>query len=389
MNVALVHMRHAHSGGTERYLDHLAGFLARRGHRVTIVCRSHAEPPHPAVRFVRLRPPSIGAAWRLVSFGAAVERHVRASGYELVYGLGRTWTHDVVRLGGGCHATYLERLHGTGAGLRLAGLRPKHRAILAAERRALAPGAYARIVVNSELVRRDVLERFRAPPGDVRVVHNGVDVQRFHPRQRAAGGAELRRSLGLEPGDYVVLFLGNGYERKGLDLVLAACAELARALPGARLVVAGNDSREGHYRRLAERLGISGATRFLGARRDAELVYAAADLYALPTRYDPFANSTLEALASGLPVVTSAANGGAELIQSGQEGEVLRAPDAAGLAAALRAWADPERRRAGALAARALAERHPIEAKLEQSLELLEEVRAARPAARAAAHSPA
>src|SRR5262245_66213563 len=101
-------MRHAHTGGTERYLNQVAEFLARRGDEVTIVCRSREAPPHPAVKFVELRPFAIGSAWRMTSFASAVEDHVRTAGYDVVYGLGKTWTHDVLRLGGGCHATYLE-----------------------------------------------------------------------------------------------------------------------------------------------------------------------------------------------------------------------------------------------------------------------------------------
>src|SRR6185295_18991211 len=109
MRLALTHLRHARTGGTERYLNGLAGFLAARGHEVTIVCRSHAAPPHPAVRFETLRGLALGGAWRTWSFARAVERHVTEHGaesalagrrYDLVVGLGRTWTQDVLRLGG-------------------------------------------------------------------------------------------------------------------------------------------------------------------------------------------------------------------------------------------------------------------------------------------------
>jgi UDP-glucose:(heptosyl)LPS alpha-1,3-glucosyltransferase len=79
MKVALVHMRHKGIGGTERYLNQIAAYLAARGDDVTIVCRSHETASHPAVRFVRLRPFAMGAAWRMWSFAAAVERHVRST----------------------------------------------------------------------------------------------------------------------------------------------------------------------------------------------------------------------------------------------------------------------------------------------------------------------
>src|SRR5688572_16347200 len=225
MRVALVHMRHAATGGTERYLNQLADHLATAGWEVTVVCRSHVEPSRPSIRFEVLRPVSLGGAWRLWAFARAVERHLRERPYDVVLGLGKTWTHDVLRLGGGAHASYLELAHrdtqspleralGKGA--------LKQRFALAAERRALAPGAYRRVIANSGMVARDVAARYAVPAERIEVIHNGVDLERFHPRRRAAEGAALRSDLGLTERDLAVLFLGTGYGRKGLDTLLEA-----------------------------------------------------------------------------------------------------------------------------------------------------------------------
>lgn len=384
MRVALVHMRHAKSGGTERYLDRISGFLADRGHDVTIVCRSHAEPSRAGVRFAVLHPLAVGAAWRSWSFARAVERHVASADYDVVYGLGRTWSQDVLRLGGGLQRTYLELAHdATRTPVeRALGLGKLKQAVaLRLEERALGPprngtaggsgsaaeprgaGARTRVIVNSEMVRRDVLARYALDPARVVTIHNGVDLERFHPRLRAAGaaGAALRAELGLARDDLAVLFLGTGYARKGLDIVLAAFPALAAAEPRASLVVCGFDSDRPRHEARAAELGIADRARFLGGRLDPEAVYAACDLYVLPTRYDPFANATLEALACGLPVITSASNGGAELLTPGVEGAVVDVTAAgaeAALERALLAWSRDGRARAAAGAARALAERH-------------------------------
>jgi UDP-glucose:(heptosyl)LPS alpha-1,3-glucosyltransferase len=216
-------MRHARTGGTERYLNQLSAWLAGAGWEVTIVCRSHVEAPHPAVDFELLRPLSIGGGWRQWAFARAVERHLRERRYDVVLGLGKTWTQDVLRLGGGTHATYLELAHRET-------LTPLERALgkgvvkqalaLASERRALAPGAYRRVIANSGMVARDVARRYAVPPEAIEVIHNGVDLERFHPRLRAGPGAALRRELGLQDDDLALLFLGTGYGRKGLDTVL-------------------------------------------------------------------------------------------------------------------------------------------------------------------------
>lgn len=363
MKVALTHLRHSGTGGTERYQNQMAAHLAECGHEVTIVCRSHEAPPHPAVRFVVLRDVALGGAWRLWAFARAVERHVQAADYDIVFGLGRCWTQDVIRLGGGCHQTYLEAAHGATLHswerlLRRGWL--KSQVTVAIEARALRAGGLGRVITNSEMVKRDVMQRYAVPAEKIVVVYNGVDLERFHPRRRAHDGNDLRRSCGFDADSVVALFLGTGYGRKGLGRVLEAFPALLRARPHARLLVVGYDSAQRAYERQAAALGISSAMRFLGGRRDAEACFAAADLYVLPTYYDPFANSTLEALASGLPVITTANNGASEVLTPPAHGSVLPAhAQTQALLDALCFWTEPGRARAAGAGARGLAERFP------------------------------
>lgn len=376
MRIALVHMRHAHSGGTERYLNLLSAHLAEAGHQPVIVCRSHAEPSHRGVEFVRLRPFSLGGAARMWNFARAVDSHIKSSKYDLTFSLGKTWTHDVIRMGGGCHATYLELAHeatrtplerAIGKGHR------KNRLALEIERKALAPGAYRKVITNSELTKRDAMKRHGIPEDKIHVIHNGTDTEHFHPRLRENAGRALRESLGWNAQHEVLLFLGTGYGRKGLDRVLEATAELAPDRTALRLLVVGYDSARPAWEARAESLGVAERTVFLGGRSDPEACYAAADVYALPTRYDPFANSTVEALASGLPTITTPSNGGSELIDEGEDGSILSdSPTASEFAQCIAHWFD--HRADGSAAARAKAERHKAWNKLEETRELLEEV---------------
>lgn len=377
MKIALVHMRHAGTGGTERYLNQIALHLAARGDDVSIVCRTHEDPPHPAVHFVRLHPLAVGAAWRMRSFARAVADHVRTAHYDVVYGLGKTWSQDVIRLGGGCHATYLELAHEATLSQgrsHFATASHKHRLALAIEERALRWPGLRRVVVNSGMVRDDVVRRYGTPHDKIQLIYNGVDVARFHPRRREVEGAALRGELGIAREDCAILFLGSGYGRKGLDLVLAALPDLVRARPRTRLIVVGYDSAQEGFEREAARLRLSDRVSFLGGRRDVEAVYAASDLYVLPTHYDPFANTTLEALATGLPVITTTQNGASELIEEGLTGTVLAgAGDRESLLDALLAWTDPERLVRARTAARQLAERHPAELTARDSARVLDE----------------
>jgi UDP-glucose:(heptosyl)LPS alpha-1,3-glucosyltransferase len=381
VRVALTHLRQASVGGTEQVLNLLARHLCERGHEVAIVCRSHEAPPHPAARFVVLARPVIGAAWRLRAFAADVARHVAETRYDAVLGLGKTWSQDVLRTGGGTHAAYLELArphepHGAGRGPRL-----KDRLALAIERRALAPGAYRRVIANSRLVERDLIARYGVPASAIEVIHNGVDLERFGPHRKEAGAA-LRGALGIGERDPVVAFSGGGFGRKGLGRLIEALPEVLRAHPRLVLLVFGRDSAQRLFERQAEELGVAHALRFLGRRGDPEACYAAADLYCLPTWYDSFAFSVLEALATGLPVITTELAGASELLDPGVHGAVLPGP--AGpleLAAALLTWLDPDRRRAAAAPARARAEEHDVRRSLERIEAVLLAVAAERQAA--------
>lgn len=376
MHIALVHMRYAHTGGTERYLRTLALDLLSRGHKVTVVCRTHEPEEDERVTFVCLHRFGLSATARMVNFAKDVEKHVREKNYDVVYGLGKTYTHDVIRLGGGCHATYLEKAHDAtltwferliGKGKR------KQREALKIEAKALSPGNSRRIVVNSHMVKEDVMARYHAEPSTIEVIHNGVDLKRFKPDAKL--GAAIRKECKFSEDDFVVLFLGTGYGRKGLDRVLDAFPALLKKNPKARLLVVGYDSSARWFQERSQDLGFYSQACFLGGRRDSEACYAAADLYVLPTRYDPFANSTVEALACGLPVITTCANGGGELIENGKQGTVLQEPfQEKAMEEALLTWSEPELNQLGKTAARELAEQLSSVKMAEHSVAVLEEV---------------
>jgi len=311
------------------------------------------------------------------AFARAVEEHLRGHSYDVVYGLGKTWTHDVVRLGGGSHKSYLELSHARTLEpwerVVLKG-KLKHRVALRIEQRAHGQGAYRAVVTNSQMVRRDVMERYGVPGEDIRVIYNGVDLSRFDPRLREAAGRDLRRELGLADDDFVALFLGTGYGRKGLATLLKAFPAVVREHPKAKLVVVGRDSARGRYEGIGKKLGLGDHAIFLGPRRDTEACYAAADLYVLPTLYDPFANTTLEALASGLPVITTDRNGASEILCE-SSGSVSRDPEDHGhLAEQVLSWTEPGRLETARARSRRIAEEHSQARVVTESTALLEEV---------------
>jgi UDP-glucose:(heptosyl)LPS alpha-1,3-glucosyltransferase len=299
VNIALVARAMGTHGGTERVLFGFAGWLAARGDEVTVYCERAEETPT-GVRVVPLAVRGIGRVTRALSlYRASVSI---PAVHDVVLGLGRTTGHDVYRAGGGSHRAWLAAR---------GGWRPSDVVDRWLDRRALD----ARIVVaNSEMARDDLIAFDGLSASKLRVVWNGVDLERFRPRAQTPGA--------------VIGFLGTGFHRKGLATAIRAVARI----PGARLVVVGRDAHAAQYERLAEREGVS--LELQGPRHDPEAILPDFDVLVLPTRYDPFANATLEALACGVPVITSARNGAAAVLPEPWM-VVADADDAAAFALAL------------------------------------------------------
>jgi UDP-glucose:(heptosyl)LPS alpha-1,3-glucosyltransferase len=381
MRVAIVHKRYADTGGSERQVALLCEALGAQGHEVHVYCAGVRSTPPAGVRVHRMPRVPLGRTLFLLAFSAwaarAIARDERAGGrYDVTHAFGRTVGQDVYRLGGGCHRTYLEHAHALDkpAWLRPLLRRLPHELLKARlEERALA-GTRRRIIANSALTRDDLVFRYALAPESIRVVRNGTDLQRFRPA--APGEREaVRAELGVPPDAEVAVFLGTGYARKGLDPTLRACALLRPRRPRLLLLVAGGDRRLAWWHAQAAALGVADRVLFLGPRRDPERVLRAADVSVLPTAYDPSANSTLESLASGLPVITSDMNGAGEILQAGVHGTVVPAPVHPGdVAAALEHWLWHADREAARAATRALAEGFPAAESCAGMLDVYREV---------------
>ena len=226
------------------------------------------------------------------------------------------------------------------------------------------------------MVKRDIMQRYHVPEDRIVVIHNGTDTEKFNAKLYKQQAMRLRKNLNISENDLVFLFLGSGYERKGLDVVLKAFARYVENGFNAKLLVVGYDSSLVKFKTLAKNLGVLQFSHFLGGRRDPEVLYAASNLYLLPTRYDPFANSTVEALSSGLPVVTSNSNGGCELLENNVSGSVFQfdGGEVNSVYEAMKYWSDSKALEKGKIAARKVAVENNINEKLKEATNLLEDL---------------
>jgi len=333
VKLALVRQKYTPFGGAERFVERALGALREQGTDVTIVARSWQGEPGPG--FLQCNPFYIGRTWRDAGFARAVQRIVGSGRFDLVQSHERIPGCHVYRAGDGVHATWLElrsRARGVPPWLTFA-FSPWHRYSLAAEAAMFRHPDLRAVICNSRMVKDDIEVRFGTAADKLHVIYNGVDLEQFHPRLRTEHRAAVRAALGIAEATPVVLFVGSGFERKGIPALLRAFATMQRS--DALLLVVGRDRQERSMRALAGRLGIEARVRFLGGRKDVRPYYGAADCFALPTLYDPMPNAALEALACGLPTVTSTTCGAAELIRPGINGRVVAALDSAALADSL------------------------------------------------------
>src|SRR5947208_6082875 len=304
LTVALVRRGYSPSGGAENYLKRLAQGIVDLGHEAQLIATDD-WPPNDW---------SFGSITRMkassaIGFADELENMRPQIGCDVLMSLERVWRCDVYRAGDGVHQAWLNRRRKFEMPLQrfVRGINRKHREILQLEESLFAKGGAGRVIANSEMVKREITDLYRYPSDKVDIVRNGVplDQFRFDPALRE----KSRNDLKLKPDQIALLFAGSGWERKGLRFAIAAMA-LCRNRK-MHLLVAGRGNQR-YYK--------SKRVKFLGEVDDLVRIYAAADIFILPTIYDPFSNACLEALACGLPVITTRDNGFNEIIEHGVHG---------------------------------------------------------------------
>ena len=334
LKLALIRQRYNPYGGAERFVSRALQALSGAGVSISVFARDWEKSP--AGELVLCDPFYLGRTWRDWSFARAACRAIAARQFDLVQSHERIACCDIYRAGDGVHAQWLENsARASGALARLATrLNPYHAYTLAAERRLFASPRLKAVICNSRMVAGELKRHFGIAPDKLHVIYNGVDLEHFHPRVRAEHREAMRAKLGIGADQAVFLFVGSGFRRKGVPQLLAAFAALEDR--EARLVIVGSDRTERAMRSRAQGLGIAGRVSFAGGQPDVRPWYGMADCLVLPTLYDPFPNTALEAMACGLAPITSTSCGAAELIADGLNGYYCDALDTAALAERMR-----------------------------------------------------
>jgi len=353
-------------GGAERYVVDLCTRMAKEGHEVHVYAE-HWEKEAQGIHLHRVKTLPFPKSLRLLSFAIKATREIKSANYDVTLGVGNTMEADVLQPHGGVHWAWFWR-----------SLKAYENPILWAVKflgRILSPKQWVsgwienapyrgitlpRIIAISDMVKRDMIRWYKIPEEKITIVYNGVDIDRFHPGSRQFRD-EIRKRHGIGE-EFLILFISNNFRMKGLGFLIKALAHLKKeGYPRYKLLILGRDQRN-PYLRLAKKKGILEQIVFAGSTDEPEKYYGAADLLVHPTFYDACSLTVLEALASGLPVITTSSNGASGIIAPGQEGFVLSDPgDSQALAEKISLFSNEGTRTKASIAAHRLAEHYSLE----------------------------
>ena len=291
-------------GGAEAYCANVCTWLTEMGHNVTVVADKSLLPDLP---FSRAPVWGRGSILKNLSFFLNAGQVLKAGDFEVSYGLSRVAPVDVLRISDPLHAAWLDL--GYQKSTKFRRLRPRHRLLLWMEAKAIKEAKA--IITNSQLVKNQVQHYYSRGAEKVTVIYNGVDLKRFRPMTQK-DRVLAKKTMGISDDATVFVFAGSDLRRKGLSQLLSALAQF-REQPFILLVAGSMGNRD--LKKRIEGMGLGQNVKWLGYVKDMERVYALADLFVLPTQYDPFANTTLEAMACGVPALTTRQNGAGEIVE--------------------------------------------------------------------------
>lgn len=323
IRLAIVRQKYRPDGGAERFIARALEALDQQSLDLNVITREWQGQRQPNWHLHICNPTKWGRISRERGFADAARALWQRENFDIVQSHERIAGCDIYRAGDGVHQRWLEL-----RGRLMPGWRHKlllanryHRYVMAAEKAMYEAPELKAVICNAEMVKQEIIQRFGVAGDKIHVIYNAINTAQFVPAEMATRAA-IRKKISLPLDASVLIYVGSGFERKGLAAAIRAVASTDRYL-----LIVGKDKAEKQYRALATSLGCADRIRYVGMQSDTLPWYQAADGLLLPTLYDPFPNVILEAMACGLPVITSTTCGGAEFIQQGHNGYVCDALD--------------------------------------------------------------
>lgn len=329
--LAIVRQKYRPDGGAERFVSRALEALDNQAVELNVITRSWIGAVQPQWHIHIVNPMKWGRISREKGFARAARQCWQKEKFDLVQSHERIAGCDIYRAGDGVHHRWLLQRSRVLSPLRSQLLLNScyHRYVMKAEKEMYHSPELKRVICNSEMVKREVMEDFGIESERISVIYNAIDNQRFFPATTLYR-EQLRQQYHIPVEAKCFIYVGSGFERKGLKAAIEAIS-----CTSAHLIVVGQDKEQKKYQQLAHQLKSHVRVHFLGVQKDTLPLYQMTDGLLLPTLYDPFPNVVLEAMACGLPVITSYTCGGSEFIEQGVNGFVTDALDISAMVSAI------------------------------------------------------
>lgn len=378
MKIALINkVISQRGGGGERYAVDLARYL------LSFDCQIHAygqilENLPPEVHRHIVSAPTKPGFRKIRGFIQKVRSALAGQHYDVIYSLTQFYPTDLYFMGGGMHEHWMHIREPNPLIRHLRYLiNPTHLVQREIEQQLCHVENCRAIIANSNMVKRHAMHYGKIPANRIHVIHNGIDRDIFNSEVRQQYRSTTRQALNLSNDQIAILFIAHNWQRKGLATLLQALGTLIPQAPRYQLLVVGR-GRAASFSKIIAQHQLDSHVQFIGPVDAPQLYYAAADLMVLPTMYDPCAGVTLEAMACGLPVITTESNGASELMDD-QCGYILENyADSKTLSQYLLYLADDQRRLKMGRHAATIMERHSFQNVAQKVYQIMQKIAAKR-----------
>lgn len=341
MRIAIINPVFSYKGGTERYSVDIASSLSYAGHDVHVFA-NEIDLVADGIIFHKIPKLHLGKIGDLFFFDSftkyAVKKEEKKQRFDIILSLSRTTYQDIIRLGGGCHKSYLNIMKSSNNNNSfLKAIKPLSNHLFTNSFLLKKEQEYIKntknIIAVSHHVKNDIKKFYGVNGDSISVLHNGINLSRFNINQKKYKKEDLRRELNIEKNAKVILFIGNGLYRKGFDLAVEAiysfCRDLKKQSDKFHFLIVSKDA-EKNLKLKTEVTSllhsVSCDVSFYKTTSDIIPFYVLSDVLLLPTRYDPFANVCLEAFSMGKVVITSNLSGFSEILPENFKEFIVHAP---------------------------------------------------------------
>lgn len=321
MKIALVRKKFSFHGGAEKYVSALLSELIKQGHDITIFCSKWEQ--HQNLNFKKVPLIKIDSFCSLLSFAFFSAIMINRNNFDVIHSFEKTIKQDIYRAGDGCHIEFLQKRFKNISFLRKLSIiiNPFHIASILIERHIFKSSKY--FIAISEMGKKEIIKHYNVSPEKITVIYNGVDSEKYSPANKEYYRNTVRENFKIAKDDFLILFVGSGFTRKGLPLLIDSLNNELINKPNIKLLVTGKEKKINQYKKTVQTLKLNDRVIFCGPQPNIEQIYAAGDVLIMPALYEPFGNVALEAMATGIPVIASTSCGASEIIEEDTNGFII------------------------------------------------------------------